>query len=167
MAAPLRPLVLLLLPQRLEQFALREQAERLLEAEDVVAVDPPRIAYGALAHLPIAVAQAMAGRVARRLVKVLRRNGDRPRVVVLLDPVQALHGRALLHLVPECELWYGRPDLDIAHPGAGPHYRERLVQLDEAAARLAARTFPLDELGTLEAAPAGGRPQAGTGTAGS
>src|SRR3954463_7824199 len=86
MAADLRPLCLLLLPRPLEGFILRDQAQDLLRAEGVVAVDPPRIPYGALAPVPHAVGDAMANRVARRLLKVLRRNGDRPKVIVIFPP---------------------------------------------------------------------------------
>lgn len=158
MATPLRPLCLLLLPEPLERFALRAQAEEIMRAEDVVAVDPPRIAYGALGRLPIGVAQAMAGRVARRLVRTLRRNGDRPRVLVVLHPVQVLHARALLLLVPDCEVWYGVPE---GEPEASPHYRERLGQLDAVARRIATRTFvPSEELAHLDD---GAGPQAGPG----
>jgi hypothetical protein len=153
MDPPLRPLCLLLLPEPLERFGLRDQAEELLQAQDVVAVDPPRIPYAALAKLPLGLAQGMAGRVARRLVKTLRRNGDRPRVLVIFHPVQVLHAHAVLHLVPGCELWYGRMEPSEADAQAGSHYRQRLDELDEVARRLATRTFvPSEELARLDAA---------------
>ena len=48
-ARPARPRrsALLLLPRPLERFILRDQAQDLLRAAGVVAVDPPRVPYGA------------------------------------------------------------------------------------------------------------------------
>jgi hypothetical protein len=147
----LRPLCLLLLPRPLEGFILRDQAEDLLRAEGVVAVDPPRIPYGALARAPHVVADALAGGVAKRLVRALRRNGDRPKVIVIFHPVQVLLARAILDRVPDCELWYGRWDRYEHAYDAGPHLRERLAEMHEAAAGLSALTFVASgELARLE-----------------
>jgi hypothetical protein len=147
-----RPLALLLLPRKLEGFILRDQAEDLLRATQVVAVDPPRIPYGALARLPHRLAERMAGRVANRLIKTLRRNGDRARVIVIFHPVQVLLAHAILEREPECELWYGRWDRYEHAYDAGPHLRERLTALHEAAAQLSSLTFVAsDELARLEA----------------
>ena len=44
-------LCVLLLPRELERFILRDQAEDLLRAPNVVAVDPPRVPYGAFGRL--------------------------------------------------------------------------------------------------------------------
>ena len=151
-ADPLRPLCLLLLPRELDGFILRDQAEDLLRADGVVAVDPPRVPYGALARLPPALGEALAARVARRLVKALRRNGDRPKVIVIFHPVQALLAHALLRIAPDCELWYGRWDRYEHAYDAGPHLRARLTELHEAAARMSSLTFVAsDELARLEA----------------
>jgi hypothetical protein len=139
--AELRPLALLLLPRPLEGFILRDQAEDLLRAEGVVAVDPPRIPYGALARLPHRLADVLAGRVAKRLVKTLKRNGDRPQVIVIFHPVQVLLARAILERVPDCELWYGRWDRYEHAYDAGPHLRARLAEMHTAAARLSSLTF--------------------------
>src|SRR3954469_8225624 len=79
----LRPLCLLLLPRPLEGFILRDQAEDLLRAEGVVAVDPPRVPYGATARLPHVVGDVLANGTAKRLIKALRRNGDRPKAIVI------------------------------------------------------------------------------------
>ncbi len=147
----LRPLCLLMLPRQLEGFILRDQAEDLLRAEAVVAVDPPRVPYGALARLPHVLGEVMATRVAKRLVKALARNGDRPKVVVIFHPVQVLLARALLQQVPDCELWYGRWDRYEHAYDAGPHLRARLEELHEAAGRLSSLTFVAsDELARLE-----------------
>jgi hypothetical protein len=137
----LRPLCLLLLPRPLEGFILRDQAEDLLRADGVVAVDPPRIPYGALARLPHVLADRAANRVAKRLLKVLRRNGDRPKVVVIFHPVQVLLARAILARSPDCELWYGRWDRYESAYDAGPHLRARLTEMHEAAAKLSSLTF--------------------------
>jgi hypothetical protein len=151
MADHLRPLCLLLLPRALDRFILRDQAEDLLQAEGVVAVDPPRVPYGAVARLPHALGERLARRVAKRLVKALRRNGDTPRVIVIFHPVQVLLARAVVELVPGCELWYGRWDRYEHAYDAGPHLRERLTELHEAAAELSSLTFVAsDELARLE-----------------
>lgn len=147
----LRPLCLLLLPRPLEGFILRDQAEDLLRAEAVVAVDPPRVPYGALARLPHRLADVLAHGVARRLIKALRRNGDRPKVIVIFHPVQVLLARAILERVPDCELWYGRWDRYEHAYDAGPHLRERLAEMHEAAAQLSSLTFVAsEELARLE-----------------
>ena len=73
------PIGVLLLPRELERFILREQAEDLLRAQHVVAVDPPRVPYGAIARLPESLGNGLASRQARRLVRNLRRNlGEGP-----------------------------------------------------------------------------------------
>jgi glycosyltransferase involved in cell wall biosynthesis len=148
-----RPLALLMLPRALEGFIMRDQAEDLLRATQVVAVDPPRIPYGATARLPRGLAERMAGRTANRLIKALRRNGDRARVIVIFHPVQALLAQAILLREPECELWYGRWDRYEHAYDAGPHLRERLAELHELAATLSSLTFVAsEELARLEAA---------------
>jgi hypothetical protein len=150
-ADELRPLALLLLPRELEGFILRDQAEDLLRADGVVAVDPPRVPYGALARLPHVVGDALAAGVAKRLVKALARNGDRPKAIVIFHPVQVLLARAILDRVPDCELWYGRWDRYEHAYDAGPHLRERLGEMHEAAAELSSLTFVAsEELARLE-----------------
>jgi hypothetical protein len=151
MADDLRPLALLLLPRELERFILRDQAEDLLRADGVVAVDPPRVPYGALARLPHGIADRLAAGVAKRLLKALRRNGDRPKVIVIFHPVQVLLARQILVRVDDCELWYGRWDRYEHAYDAGPHLRERLTEMHEAAARLSSLTFVAsEELARLE-----------------
>src|SRR3954469_6691735 len=140
MADDLRPLCLLLLPRALDGFILRDQAEDLLRADTVVAVDPPRVPYGAIARMPHAIGEALALRTAKRLVKTLRRNGDRPKVVVIFHPVQVLLAHAIVQLVEDCELWYGRWDRYEHAYDAGPHMRERLELLHEAAGELSSLT---------------------------
>jgi hypothetical protein len=137
----LRPLALLLLPRPLEGFILRDQAEDLLRAQAVVAVDPPRVPYGALLRLPHGLGQRLADRTAKRLIKVLHRNGDRPKVVVIFHPVQVYLAAAILQREPDCELWYGRWDRYEHAYDAGPARRQRLTEMHEAAARLSSLTF--------------------------
>ena len=60
------PLLVLLLPRPLESFILRDQAEDLLRAHGALALEPPRIPYGAIARLPAGFADALAVRQARR-----------------------------------------------------------------------------------------------------
>jgi hypothetical protein len=149
--ADLRPLCLLLLPRPLDSFILRDQASDLLRAEGVVAVEPPRIPYGATARVPHVIGEVLASGTSKRLVKALARNGDRPKVVVIFHPVQLLLARALLARVPECELWYGRWDRYEHAYDAGPHLRARLAELHEAAARMSSLTFVAsEELARLE-----------------
>ena len=105
------PICVLLLPAPLEQFILRDQAEDLLRADGVVAVDPPRAGYGASVRLPGPVADGLAARQGRRLLRALRRGGREPRVVVIFHAVQYPVARALAALAADgCELWYWRWD---------------------------------------------------------
>ncbi|WP_354699860.1 hypothetical protein DSM112329_00118 [Paraconexibacter sp. AEG42_29] len=145
----LRPLCLLLLPRALDGFLLRDQAEDLLRAPGVVAIEPPRVPYGALARLPGVVADLLAGGQARRLVKTLARDARRdvtrggvPRVVVIFHPVQYILARAIIGLVGgDCELWYGRWDRYERAYDAGPRMRSRLELLHEQAATRSQITF--------------------------
>ena len=142
---------MLLLPRELERFILREQAEDLLRAPGVVAVDPPRLPYGAFGRLPGLVGDALAARQARRLVRALRRRRGEPRVVVVFHPLQYQLARAVLALCPGCELWYGRWDRYERALDAPPRLRARLEALHDAAASRAALTFAASgELARLE-----------------
>jgi hypothetical protein len=88
------PLLLLLLPARLEAFALRERVQELLAAPAAVAVDPPRVPLS----LPLARA------VARRQVKRMRLPGV-PHAIGVFDPLQIPLAAALIERNPEAELW--------------------------------------------------------------
>src|SRR3954447_9380064 len=88
-------LAVLLLPEALERFSLRTQAEDLLRAQGVVAVDPPRLSYAATARLPELAGELLASRQGHRLLRALRRAG-RPRVVIMFKPAQYLLARAPL-----------------------------------------------------------------------
>lgn len=148
--ATLRPLCLLLLPRALEGFLLRDQAQDLLRAPGVVAVDPPAVRYGVLGRLPGPLADLIAAGQARRLVRSLARGdaqrGGVPRVVVIFHPLQYLLARAILAVAGgDCELWYGRWDRYEHAYDAGPQLRTRLEELHEQAASRARITFVASE----------------------
>jgi hypothetical protein len=135
----------LLLPEPLERFALRAQAEDLLRAEGVIAVDPARVPYSAFGRLPELLGDALAARQARRLVRALGRRRGRPRVVVMFDPLQYQLARAVLAVAGEpSELWYGH----LAQADG-----DRVQQLHELAAGRAELLFATsDELAAAERA---------------
>lgn len=138
------PLCLLLLTRPLESFILRDQAVDLLRAPGVVAVDPPRVPYGALLRLPPAAADRVAAGQARRLRKALGARG-RPKVVVMFHAVQYPLATALLAGEPDGELWYSRWDRYEEAYDAGPRQRARLAELHVAAATQSAYTFAVSE----------------------
>ena len=141
-------LVVLLLPERLEDFAWRSVAEDLLQAPGVVAVDPPRTSYRRLARIPDAFGVSIASKQARRLRKRLP---GTPAAIVIFHPGQYPLARALLVQLPECELWYGR--VGRAEHEAPAQDRERLEELHVMAAERATLTFAHDDdLGREEAA---------------
>ncbi len=145
------PIGVLLLPRELEHFILREQAEDLLRAPWVVAVDPPRAPYGIFGRLPEFLADNIAARQARRLVRGLRRNLGEPRVIVIFHPLQEPLGAALLARCPGAELWYGRWDRYENAYDASPKLRARLALMHERAAELSSLTFVAsDKLAALE-----------------
>ncbi len=130
------PLLVLLLPRPLESFILRDQAEDLLRAPGTVAVDPPRVPYGALGRLAMPWASGIAARQARRM-----RLPGTPRAVAIFHPFQLPLAAALLAQYPEAELWYGRWDRYEEAYDAAPRTRRRLQTLHEMAAERSALTF--------------------------
>jgi hypothetical protein len=100
-----RPLGVLLLPIALERFTLRERVEDLLSAPGVVAVDPSRLSYGAVARVSDTVADSLAAVQARRL-----RLPGYPRALIVFHPDQYPLARSLRDLHPDAELWYGPPE---------------------------------------------------------
>jgi len=133
-----QPCALLLLPRPLEGFILEDQARNLLRAPGVVAADPPRIRYGAVARLPEGLRSVLAHGTARRLVRAL---GGELRAVVIFHPVQWPLARALLAAAPGAELWYGRWDRYEVAYDASPRMRRRVAELHDAAASHSALTF--------------------------
>ncbi len=143
-----QPLLLLLLPRPLEGFILEDQARDLLSADGVVAADPPRVRYGALARLPPALGDRLARATARRLLRTLR--GDL-RAIAIFHPVQWPLAQALLDARPRAELWYGRWDRYEVAYDASPSMRRRLDDLHGRAAQRSALTFVAsDKLAVLE-----------------
>jgi hypothetical protein len=142
------PRVLLLLPRPLEGFILADQARDLLRADGVVAADPPRVPYGAVARLPGPLRARLARGTARRLLRALR--GDL-RAVAIFHPVQWPLASALLTLRPQAELWYGRWDRYEMAYDASASMRARLAALHEQAAARSALTFVVSgKLAALE-----------------
>src|SRR3954463_13053190 len=99
------PLAVLLLPRTLESFILRDQAEDLLAAPGVVAVEPARISYGAYLRLPASVADGLAAAQARRL-----KLPGIPRVIVIFHPLQYPLARGVIAQHPPAEVWSWRWD---------------------------------------------------------
>ena len=89
-----RPLLLLLLPTRLEQMPQRALIEQLLAAPGTVAVEPPRLPLSA----------TLAGIVAQRQAKRMRLPGV-PHAVAVFDAHQIPLAGALIMRHPEAELW--------------------------------------------------------------
>jgi hypothetical protein len=133
-----QPRVLLLLPRPLEGFILEDQARDLLRAPGVVAADPPRVRYGAVARLPAPVRDTLARGTAKRLLRALH---GQLRAVAIFHPVQLPLALALLEAQPNAELWYGRWDRYELAYDASPAMRRRLAALHEAAAERSALTF--------------------------
>lgn len=102
---PDTPLLVLLLPTRLEDFHLREPAEKLLGAPGAVAVEPARVSYRALGRLPPLLAYG----VARRQAKRMRLPGT-PAAVAIFDPHQVPLGVALTERHVGAELWELGPE---------------------------------------------------------
>ena len=131
-----RPLAVLLLPRTLEEFILRDQAQDLLRAPGVVAVEAPRVRYGVLGRLPDWFGSALAVGQARRL-----KLPGAVKVVVIFHPFQYPLARALLDRNPDSELWYGRWDRYEEAYDAQGRTKERLVELHELAADRSDLTF--------------------------
>jgi hypothetical protein len=139
------PIAVLLLPRELESFILRDQAEDLLTAPGVVAVEPARVPYGAYLRLPASVADGLAATQARRL-----RLPGVPRAIVIFHPLQYPLARGLIAQHRDAELWYWRWDRYEVAYDATPRQRERLEELHLAASMRAAVTVVVSEaLGEL------------------
>jgi hypothetical protein len=138
------PLCVLLLTNPLERFILRDQAADLLRAQGVLAVEPPRVPYGALLRLPDGLAGGVASRQARRLRRTLRGKG-RVKVVVMFHAVQYPLARALVAAEEGAELWYSRWDRYEEAYDATPAQRTRLGELHALAAQRSDYTFAVSQ----------------------
>jgi hypothetical protein len=127
-----QPLLVLLLPERLERFHLERPVRDLLRAPGVVAVDPSRVPLARMA--PTVAARAAIGQARRMKLP------GTPRAVAVFHPHQMFLAGALLARHSDAELWYGRPaegELEAA--------------LDALMSERAALTLTAEEL--LEVAP--------------
>jgi hypothetical protein len=136
------PFAVLLLPERLEDFALEEHARDLLRAPRVIALEPPRVPWTRIATLPEAFALQTAKRQARRL----KLPGE-PRVVILYNPLQALLAVSLVTRHPKAELWYLRPEDAVTE--SDPALQRRATELDELARKRAELELSIGDLAPL------------------
>ena len=134
------PVAVLLLPRRVEEFALRAAAEELLRAPGVVAVEPGRLPVSLFGRVPERRATRLARGQARRLATGLP---GRAVAIVLFHPMQWPLARELAARSPRAEVWYGGWDAaeDPHHPDADPALLARLAALDREAAGAAALAF--------------------------
>jgi len=123
-----QPLLVLLLPERLERFDLEQPVRDLLQAQGVVAVDPSRLPL----HRMIETVAARAAMGQARRMKL----PGRPAAVAIMHPHQLFLAGALLARHPGSELWYGQP----------PEEEEVNSVLDEQAAERAALTMTREQL---------------------
>ena len=122
-----QPLLVLLLPERLERFHLEQPVRDLLRAQGVVAVDP--------SALPLwRMVPTVAARAARGQARRMKLPGT-PAAVAILHPAQYFLAGALLARHPAAELWYGREEPDAS-----------VIELDLVATERAALTMPPEEL---------------------
>jgi hypothetical protein len=122
-----QPLLVLLLPRRLEAFHLEQHVRDLLRAPGVVAVDPARIPLARMA--PLVAARAAVGQARRMKLP------GRPAAVAVFHPNQFFLAGAMLSRHQGAELWYGRPEDGELDP-----------QLDDATQERAVMTMPPEEL---------------------
>ena len=132
---------MLLLPRTLEEFILREQAQDLLRAPGVVAIEPGRVPYGAVGRMPARAAARMARGQAKRLAKRLP---GTPKALVIFHPLQFPLASELARRTG-AEVWYGRWDRYEQAYDAGESFRARLTELHEQAATASALTFVASE----------------------
>ncbi len=123
-----QPLLVLLLPERLERFDLEQPVRDLLQAQGVVAVDPSRLPLHRM--IPTVAARAAMGQARRMKLP------GRPAAIAIMHPHQLFLAGALLARHPGSELWYGQPgEEDVVDPA-----------LDEQAAERAALTMTREQL---------------------
>src|SRR4051812_34832839 len=139
------PLRGLLLPRAPGSVILPDQAEDLLAAPGLFAVEPPRISYGAYLRLPVSVADGLAAAQARRL-----KLPGIPRLIVIFHPLQYPLARGLIAQHPDAELWYWQWDRYEVAYDASKRHRARLEELHVAASlRATVNVVVSDALGEL------------------
>ena len=143
-----QPLLVLLLPQRLERFPLEAAVRELLPAPGVVAVDPTRMPLG---RFPATVAAGLAVGQARRM-----RLPGTPAAIAIFHPLQFFLAGALLARHHGSELWYGRtPEDEFAHPDLDAAAVERSVLTRSPAELLELAPLRMSELGILSGPTSG------------
>jgi hypothetical protein len=146
-----QPLLVLLLPRRLEHFDLEQRARDLLQAPGVVAVDPSRLSPG---RMPSTVAAGLAVGQAKRM-----RLPGSIAAVAIFHPLQFYLAGALLARHQGAELWYGQPELepdpgaDVAQLHAAAVDRAKLIAAPAELFDLA--PLRMAELGILSGPPSG------------
>lgn len=134
-------LAVLLLPGRLEGFALEGHARDLLSIPRVVALEPSRV------RVPRLLRDAMSLRQARRL-----RFPGRPRLLVLYHPAQYPLAGALCAHYEDLELWY-IPSGRQAPAAAAEAHTGELLAFDELARERARQVLTVTEGGHVDDAP--------------
>ena len=134
-----QPLLVLLLPERLERFHLEQPVRDLLQADGVVAVDPSRVPL--VRMLPSVAARAAMGQ-ARRM-----RLPGTPHAVAVFHPFQFYLAGALLARHPRAELWYGRPEAEELDAGFDAELTERAALTMTPEQLLAIAPLRMAELG--------------------
>jgi hypothetical protein len=134
-----QPLLVLLLPERLEQFHLEQPVRDLLQADGVVAVDPSRMPLARM--LPSVAARAAMGQ-ARRM-----RLPGTPRAVAVFDPAQYFLAGALLARNPGSELWYARSQGEEVDPAIDAEMADRAALTMTPEQLLAIAPLRMAELG--------------------
>ena len=134
-----QPLLVLLLPERLEQFHLEQPVRDLLQADGVVAVDPSRVPL--VRMLPSVAARAAMGQ-ARRM-----RLPGTPHAVAVFHPFQFYLAGALLARHRGAELWYGRPEGEALDPALDAEMAERAALTMTPEQLLAIAPLRMAELG--------------------
>src|SRR4051812_31729447 len=142
-----QPLLVLLLPQRLERFGLERPVRDLLAAPGVVAVDPSRVPLHRMA--PTMAARAAMGQARRMKLP------GRPAAVAIMHPHQLYLAGALLSRHHGAELWYGRPEQEGLDPDLDAAAEERAAMTMAADQLLAIAPLRMAELGIVSGPPSG------------
>jgi hypothetical protein len=142
-----QPLLVLLLPQRLERFHLEQPVRELLRAPGVVAVDPSRVPLYRMA--PNMAARAAMGQARRMKLP------GRAAAVAIMHPFQLFLAGALIARHPGAELWYGRPEDEELDPELDGVAAERAALTLTPEELLAVAPLRMAELGILSSPPSG------------
>ena len=140
-----QPLLVLLLPQRLERFSLERPVRDLLQAPGVVAVDPSPMPLHRM--LPTVAAHAAKGQARRMKLP------GRPAAVAIMHPHQLFLAGALIARHHGAELWYGRPEQEGLDPELDTAAEERAALTMSPEQLLAIAPLRMAELGIVSGPP--------------